>query len=40
MQKIIDPRKKRRCNCNSKELQKTHYSFGQDSNYIYLYLII
>jgi len=29
--KFFDPRKKHRCNCNSKELRKTHYSLGQDS---------
>ena len=30
MLKIIDPRKKRRCNCNGKELRKTHYTLGRD----------
>ena len=28
MMKIFDPRKKRRCNCNGKELRKTHYTLG------------
>ena len=37
--KEIDPRKKHRCNCNSKELRKTHYSLGQDSkSIIYIYI--
>ena len=37
MLKIRDPRKKCRCNCNSKELRKTHYTLGRDcKNYIYL----
>ncbi len=30
MLKIRDPRKKHRCNCNGKELRKTHYTLGRD----------
>jgi hypothetical protein len=28
----MDPRKKHRCNCNGKELRKTHYTLGRDCN--------
>lgn len=27
---LRDPRKKHRCNCNAKELRKTHYTLGRD----------
>ena len=29
---FMDPRKKHRCNCNGKELRKTHYTLGRDCN--------
>lgn len=29
-----DPRQKHRCNCNSKELRKSHYSLGKDGKLI------
>jgi hypothetical protein len=41
MLKIIDPRKKHRCNCNGKELRKTHYTLGRDckNNNIFNYYL-
>jgi len=31
MEKIFEPKKKRKYKINTQELQKAHYSFGQDS---------